>query len=87
MRTRSGKFRPGSVILEVDGRCLEIHTVYGVATILRRSGARVQQLLEAGRLQGHRVGRDWLVLDTDLQHFIRQERARVQERFAPFLDK
>lgn len=87
VRTRSGKLANGSVIFEVDGRRLEVHTVYGAAEILGRSVARVQQLLESEKLCGYRVGRDWLVLDIDLRRFIKQEGAKLKKRFASFLEE
>jgi len=83
--TRSGKLAAPSVTFDVDGRSFDVHTVYGVAKILRRSPARVQQLLETQKLAGHRIGRDWLVLDLDLRRFIGQERTKVRKRFASFL--
>ena len=86
VRTRAGKLRAGSVIFEVDGREFEVHTVYGVAKILCRSAVRVQQLLEARKLRGYRIGRDWLVLDLDLRGFIEEERRKVRKRFSAFLD-
>jgi excisionase family DNA binding protein len=86
VRTRAGKLRAGSVIFEVDGRQFEVHTVYGAAKTLGRSAVRVQQLLEARKLRGYRVGRDWLVLDLDLRRFIKQERRKLQKRFAAFLE-
>jgi hypothetical protein len=86
VRTRTGKLRAGSVIFVVDGREFEVHTVYGAAKTLGRSAVRVQQLLEARKLRGYRVGRDWLVLDLDLRRFIKEERRKVQKRFAAFLE-
>ncbi|MBI3668753.1 MAG: helix-turn-helix domain-containing protein [Acidobacteria bacterium] len=85
VRTRAGKLVPGSVIFEVDGRRFEVHTVYGAAKTLGRSAVRVQKLLEDGKLRGYRIGRDWLVLDVDLRHFIREQGAKVRKRFAAFL--
>jgi hypothetical protein len=85
VRTRAGKLVPGSVTFEVEGRQFEVHTVYGAATILGRSPVRVQQLLEAGKLKGYRVSRDWLVLDLDLRRFIKEERTKLRKRFAAFL--
>lgn len=85
VRTRAGKMRAGSVTFAVDGREFEVHTVYGAARVLGRSAVRIQQLLETRKLRGYRVGRDWLVLDLDLQRFIKAERAKVRRRFAAFL--
>ena len=82
VKTRAGKIATGSVVFEVEGHRFEVHTVYGVAQILARSAPRVHQLLEAEKLRGYRIGRDWVVLDVDLRRFIKEQRARVRKRFA-----
>ena len=85
VQTRSGKLVPGSVIVEVDGLRLEIHSVYGASKVLGRSAPRVQQLLRAEKLRGYQIGKEWIVFDADLRAFIKQERVKVRKRFAAFL--
>ena len=85
VQTRSGKFVPGSVVVDMDGLRLEIHSVYGASRVLGRSAPRVQQLLKAGKLTGYQIGKEWIVFDADLRAFIKQERVKVRKRFAAFL--
>lgn len=87
VRTRAGKLARGSVTFDVDGKEFTLHTVYGAAATLGRSFTFVQHLLESGKLRGHRLGRDWLVLDADLRSFIEEQRPKIQKRFGAFLQE
>ncbi len=84
--TRGGKFRPGTLIFEAARVRLVLHTIYGAASVLHRSSVRVQQLIEKRQLKAHRLGRDWLILDSDLREFIASQRSKLQKRYGAFLN-
>ncbi len=84
--TRGGKFRPGTLIFEAARVRLVLHTIYGAASLLHRSAVRVQQLIEKGQLKAHRLGRDWLILDSDLREFIASQRPKLRKQYSAFLN-
>ena len=84
--TRGRKLASGTVIFQADDVRLVLHTVYGAASILRRSAVRVQQLIEKGQLKAYRLGRDWVIADPDLREFIASQRSKLLERYGAFLD-
>jgi excisionase family DNA binding protein len=51
----------------------QVYTTEEVAEILKTSQRTVQRLIRLGRLNAHRVGRGYRVLDRDLQKLFAQE--------------
>ena len=56
---------------------MDILTVEETARILKISPFTVRELLKAGELPGRKVGRQWRILQTDLQAFLSQKRDGV----------
>ncbi len=83
---RRGNLTPPTVNLTADNLLVKLHTVYGAAKRLRRSAVRVQQLIEGKQLRAYKFGRDWLILDTDLKNFLKAQKAKLTDRYAPFLE-
>ncbi len=86
MVARRGNLTAGTVSLIADNVLVTLHTVYGAAKRLRRSAVRVQQLIEDKQLRAYKFGRDWLILDADLQNFLKAQKAKLTDRYAPFLE-
>jgi excisionase family DNA binding protein len=65
-------------------RRIHLKTVIEAAEILGISGRRVRKLLEEGRIDGEKVGRDWLVYDTSYQRLkpytIKKHKTKGYER-------
>ncbi len=83
---RRGNLTAGTLRLIADNVLVKLHTVYGAAKRLRRSAVRVQQLIEDKQLCAYKFGRDWLILDADLQNFLKAQKAKLTDRYAPFLE-
>ncbi len=86
MVARRGNLTAGTVRLIADNVLVKLHTVYGAAKRLRRSAVRVQQLIGDGQLRAYKFGRDWLILDADLKDFLKAQKAKLTDRYAPFLE-
>lgn len=86
VETRGGKLTPGTLHLHAEHLRVELHTIYGVAGILHRSPVRIQQLCERGQLRAYKIGRDWIIVDNDLQEFIRTQQAKIRSRYGAFLE-
>lgn len=85
MEARRGNLTAGTVSLTADNVLVTLHTVYGAARRLRRSAVRVQQLIGDKQLRAYKIGRDWLILDVDLKSFLKAQKAKLKDRYAPFL--
>jgi excisionase family DNA binding protein len=83
---RRGNLTAGTLRLIADNVEVTLHTVYGAAKRLRRSAVRVQQLIQDQHLRAYKFGRDWLILDADLQDFLKAQKAKLTDRYAPFLE-
>lgn len=58
----------------------KILTVDEAAAVLRVSGAVVRALLRSGQLKGRKVGRDWRVLESNIESYMREEPQQELER-------
>jgi excisionase family DNA binding protein len=53
-----------------------VYTTEEVAEALRVSVFTVRRLLNSGRLQGFKVGKDWRITEGDLEAFIEASRSK-----------
>ena len=82
---RTGKLRSRSMTLVIDNTEVEIHSLLGAAQILGCSSVHVLQLIQAGELKAHRIGRDWLIFGPDLEEFRTRRREVIIEKHHAYL--
>jgi len=82
---RTGKLQSRSMILVVDNKEVEIHSLLGAAQILECSSVHVLQLIQAGELRAHRISRDWLILGSDLEEFRIRQREFIRKKHHVYL--
>jgi excisionase family DNA binding protein len=82
---RTGKVQSRSMTLVIDNTEVEIHSLIGAAQILGCSSVHVLQLIQAGELKAHRIGRDWLILGSNLDEFRIRRGEVIRERHHAYL--
>jgi excisionase family DNA binding protein len=82
---RTGKLQSRSMTLAIDNTEVEIHSLLGAAQILECSSVHVLQLIQAGELKAHKIGRDWLIFGPHLEEFRTKRRAAIMERHHAYL--
>jgi excisionase family DNA binding protein len=82
---RTGKVQSRSMTLMIDNMEIEMHSLIGAAQILGCSSVHVLQLIQAEELKAHRIGRDWLILGSDLDEFRTRRGEVIRERHRAYL--
>jgi excisionase family DNA binding protein len=82
---RTGKLQSRSMTIVIDDTEVEIHSLLGAAQILECSSVHVLQLIQAGELRAHRIGRDWLILGSDLEDFRIRQREFIKKKHHAYL--
>lgn len=71
-RAARGTTVVGAVRLAVSGEGM---TSAEAARLVGRDVRTIRKALESGRLVGRKVGRDWLIFETDLDHYAHDRKA------------
>jgi excisionase family DNA binding protein len=82
---RTGKLRSRSMTVVIDNTEVEIHSLLGAAQILRCTSVHILQLIQAGELKAHRIGRDWLIFGPHLEEFRARRREVIIEKHHAYL--
>jgi excisionase family DNA binding protein len=84
---RTGKLRSRSMTVVIDDTEVEIHSLLGAAQILECSSVHVLHLIQARELKAHRIGRDWLILGSDLEEFRSRQGEFIRKKHHAYLEQ
>lgn len=83
LQGRTGRFRTRTIWLPDHG--ISIHSVLGVADVLKCTPVRVLQLIQEGKLRAHRMGKEWIVFGPDLEVYMEAQAERIRSRYRRYL--
>jgi hypothetical protein len=70
----------------IAGNEFEILGLPAVARWLKCTQARAIQLVTEGKLRGHRFGRVWIVMESDLDKHVQARRRELKSRYQSYLE-
>lgn len=85
--TESVKLDEQSIRFGFGRNEFEILSLPAVARRLHRTETRVIQLVEEKKLKGYKLGRVWIVTDSDLDKYLEARRRELHSRYRGYLEE